>query len=47
MSCMALPTDPDDIEREPPNWGVLPIAAIAVIVIFFILIPWLLLKFSR
>lgn len=43
-----LPSDPDDfIEREPPGWGMLPIAAALVVLIFFILIPWLLLRYTR
>lgn len=37
----------DTIEREPANWGMLPVITIAVVVIFFILIPWLLWRFTR
>lgn len=44
----STPPDPrDQIEREPPNWGVLPIAVAAVVLIFFVLIPWLFMRWTR
>lgn len=42
-----MPDPRDDIEREPPNWGFLPIAIALVILVFFIVIPYLGLKWSR
>jgi hypothetical protein len=37
----------DLIEREPPGWGALPIIAGVVVLIFFVLIPWLLTGWTR
>jgi hypothetical protein len=37
----------DHIEREPPNWRVLPIAIAVVVLVFFVLIPWVMLKVMR
>ena len=42
------PIDPRDrIEREPPNWGFLPIAVAIVVLLFFVLIPFIGLRWFR
>ena len=39
--------DHDGIEREPPNWRFLIVSASAIVLIFFLLLPWLFMRFTR